>query len=205
VYREYVVPRLVNWACGAKWYHRWRAEAAAGLSGRVVEVGFGSGLNLAHYPPDLDVVLAIEPASVARRPAERRIRDAPMTVQHLRLDGQQIPLDDASCDGCRSPSSSARCPTRTRRWPRCGACCVPGERCTSWSTACPRTPASRRGNTDSTPSNEALRRMPPHAGLVVPRRVSRLRDAANRAALCERPQAMVLFTCGVAAKPASAV
>jgi ubiquinone/menaquinone biosynthesis C-methylase UbiE len=98
-YREQVVPRLVDLACGTKEFGRWRAEATAGLSGRVLEVGFGSGLNLAHYPPEVDEVLAVEPAAVARRLAERRIRAAPMPVRHVGLDGQQIPLDDASCDG----------------------------------------------------------------------------------------------------------
>jgi SAM-dependent methyltransferase len=51
-----------------------------------------------HYPPDVDVVLAVEPAAVARRLAERRIRASPEPVEHVGLDGQQIPLDDASCD-----------------------------------------------------------------------------------------------------------
>jgi ubiquinone/menaquinone biosynthesis C-methylase UbiE len=85
--------------CGSKEVGRWRAQATTGLSGRVVEVGFGSGLNLAHYPPDVDVVLAVEPAALARRLAERRIRETGVTVQHVGLDGQQIPLDEASCDG----------------------------------------------------------------------------------------------------------
>jgi ubiquinone/menaquinone biosynthesis C-methylase UbiE len=99
VYREHVVPRLVDWTCGAKGFDRWRVRAAAGLSGRVVEIGFGSGLNLAHYPPEVDTVLAVEPAALARRLADPRIRDAAVRVQHVGLDGQQIPLDDASCDG----------------------------------------------------------------------------------------------------------
>ena len=99
MYREQVVPRLVDWTCGAKGFDRWRAQTASGLSGRVVEIGFGSGLNLAHYPPEVDVVLAVEPAALARRLADRRIRDAAVNVQHVGLDGQQIPLDDASCDG----------------------------------------------------------------------------------------------------------
>ncbi len=44
-------------------------------------------------------MLAVEPATLARRLAERRIGDARVPVQHVGLDGQQIPLDDASCDG----------------------------------------------------------------------------------------------------------
>ena len=98
VYREQVVPRLVDRMCGAAGFDRWRERAADGLSGRVVEVGFGSGLNVAHYPAAVEVVLAVEPAAVARRRAERRIRASPVPVEQVGLDGQEIPLADACCD-----------------------------------------------------------------------------------------------------------
>ena len=98
VYREQVVPRLVDRMCGAAGFDRWRERAVDGLSGRVVEVGFGSGLNVPHYPDTVEVVLAVEPAAVARRRAEQRIRASPVRVEHVGLDGQEIPLDDACCD-----------------------------------------------------------------------------------------------------------
>ena len=98
LYGEQVVPRLVDLACGLAGFDRWRALATDGLAGRVVEIGFGSGLNVSHYPSDVDVVLAVEPAMVARRMAERRIAPSPVPVTFVGLDGQHIPLDDASCD-----------------------------------------------------------------------------------------------------------
>ena len=98
LYREHVVPRLVDLACGSSGFDRWRARATEGLAGRVVEVGFGSGHNVPHYPADVDVVYAVEPARLARRLAERRIAASPVPVEHVGLDGQQIPLADASCD-----------------------------------------------------------------------------------------------------------
>ncbi len=98
LYREHVVPRLVDLACGAAGLDRWRARTTEGLSGTVVEIGFGSGLNLPHYPPAVDVVLAVEPARVARRLARHRIEASAVTVEHVGLDGQRIPLDDESCD-----------------------------------------------------------------------------------------------------------
>jgi SAM-dependent methyltransferase len=98
LYREHVVPRLVNLACGTAGFNRWRARATEGLSGTVVEIGFGSGLNLPHYPPEVDLVLAVEPARLARRLARRRIEESVLPVEHVGLDGQKIPLADASCD-----------------------------------------------------------------------------------------------------------
>jgi SAM-dependent methyltransferase len=99
LYRERVLPRLVDRMCGAPGFDRWRARAAEGLSGRVVEVGFGSGLNLPHYPPEVEVVLGVEPAEQARRLADKRVRAAAVRVEQVGLDGQDLPLDDASCDG----------------------------------------------------------------------------------------------------------
>lgn len=101
-YREQVLPRLVDRACGTAGLARWRAEVTLGLAGRVVEIGFGSGLNVQHYPPEVEVVLAVEPAAVARRLAARRIPVGVVPVEHIGLDGQDIPLDDGSCDAALS-------------------------------------------------------------------------------------------------------
>jgi len=101
-YREQVVPRLVNRMCGAKGMRHWRAGVTEGLTGRVVEIGFGSGLNVPLYPPAVDVVLAVEPAAVARRLAQKRVAQSTVAVEHIGLDGQSIPLDDDSCDSALS-------------------------------------------------------------------------------------------------------
>jgi SAM-dependent methyltransferase len=97
-YREQVLPRLVSRACASAGLDPWRARAAGSLRGRVVEVGFGSGLNVPHYPPDLEVVLAIEPSALALRMAAGRIDASPVPVSPIGPDGRDIPLLDASCD-----------------------------------------------------------------------------------------------------------
>lgn len=97
-YNEQVVPRLVEWTLGTSGFDKYRASTTEGLTGRVVEIGFGSGLNVPHYPPAVQDVLAVEPARVARQRAESRIRAAEARVEHVGLDGQKLPLDDASCD-----------------------------------------------------------------------------------------------------------
>jgi SAM-dependent methyltransferase len=102
IYRERILPHIIDRACGTPELKDWRAQVAAGLSGTVVEIGFGSGLNVAAYPDDVEIVYAVEPAEVARRLAEPRIAAGRVTVEHVGLDGQQIPLADASCDGALS-------------------------------------------------------------------------------------------------------
>ena len=101
-YREHLLPRLVDRACGTAELRRWREQVTAGLFGTVVEVGFGSGLNMPAYPAEVTLVYAVEPAATARRLAEQRIADSAITVEHVALHGESIPLDDASCDGALS-------------------------------------------------------------------------------------------------------
>ena len=102
LYRDQVLPRLVDRACGTPELQRWRARVAAGLSGEIVEIGFGSGLNLPAYPPDVTAVYAVEPSGTARRLAEDRVAEATALVEHVALRGESIPLADASCDGALS-------------------------------------------------------------------------------------------------------
>jgi ubiquinone/menaquinone biosynthesis C-methylase UbiE len=97
-----VLPRLVDRACGTAELRRWREHVTAGLFGTVVEIGFGSGLNMPAYPVEVTHVYAVEPAATARRLAERRIAASAITVEHIALRGESIPLDDASCDGALS-------------------------------------------------------------------------------------------------------
>ena len=98
LYREQVLPRVIDRVCGTSELREWRVEATRGLTGRVVEVGFGSGLNVGLYPRDVELVLAVEPSVVARRLSDRRIARSAVPVTHIGLDGQTIPLDDESCD-----------------------------------------------------------------------------------------------------------
>jgi ubiquinone/menaquinone biosynthesis C-methylase UbiE len=97
-WEEKVLPRCVDKMCGAGDMDRWRRKATEGLAGTVVELGFGSGLNVPEYPAEVERVLAVEPAGLARKLAEPRIAASPVTVEHVGLDGASLPLGDASVD-----------------------------------------------------------------------------------------------------------
>ncbi len=101
-YRERILPHLIDRACGTAELRDWRASVVRGLAGTVVEIGFGSGLNVALYPPEVTKVYAVEPAAVARKIAEDRIAASPVMIEHIGLRGEAIPLDDDSCDAALS-------------------------------------------------------------------------------------------------------
>lgn len=64
-----------------------------------MEIGFGSGLNVASYPPEVTLVYAVEPALVARKIAVPRIAASPIPIQYAGLHGETVALEDNSCDG----------------------------------------------------------------------------------------------------------
>jgi ubiquinone/menaquinone biosynthesis C-methylase UbiE len=102
LYRDQLLPRLVDRACRAAPIRRWRAATAVGLQGTVVEIGFGSGLNLEHFPREVELVWAVEPAPAAWRLAERRRTKAVVGVAGAGSDAQSLALGDGSCDGALS-------------------------------------------------------------------------------------------------------
>jgi SAM-dependent methyltransferase len=98
VYSEQVLPRILDVMCGVGVADELRERVCAGLHGVVVEVGFGSGHNVAHYPPAVTHVHAIEPSDVAWKRASKRLVGANVPVERSGPDGQRLPLDDESCD-----------------------------------------------------------------------------------------------------------
>jgi len=98
VYDDRVLPHLVNLTCGSSGMARYRTKALDGLSGEVVEIGFGTGLNAPLYPPEVTRVWAVEPSLRSRELARDRIRESATRVEHVGLDGQHLPLPDHSCD-----------------------------------------------------------------------------------------------------------
>jgi ubiquinone/menaquinone biosynthesis C-methylase UbiE len=74
-----------------------RRRVCLGLHGQVLEVGFGSGLNVPFYPDAVSGVTAIEPADLGWKRASERLAAATVPVRRSGLDGQSLPLPDGSC------------------------------------------------------------------------------------------------------------
>jgi len=98
MYTDRVVPHIVDKACGMKSNNVLRERVCEGLHGQVVEIGFGSGHNVPHYPAAVTGVAAIEPADIGWKLAGKRVASATVPVERKGLDGQSLPLPDDSCD-----------------------------------------------------------------------------------------------------------
>ncbi len=102
LYSEQVVPRIVHVACGSKKFEPLRRRVCEGLAGDVVEIGFGSGLNIPFYPASVTRVAAVDPSDVGWKLAEDRLRAATVPVERSGLDGQSLPFADNSYDAALS-------------------------------------------------------------------------------------------------------
>jgi ubiquinone/menaquinone biosynthesis C-methylase UbiE len=102
LYEEFILPWCIDWSCGMKALVPERAKVAAGLQGTVLEVGFGSGLNLPVLPAAVTRLLAVDPSRRARGIAKKRIAAAPCPIDFVGLDAQQIQLDAACADAALS-------------------------------------------------------------------------------------------------------
>jgi ubiquinone/menaquinone biosynthesis C-methylase UbiE len=102
LYGEHVLPRIINVACGMKVNDALRRRVCDGLAGDVVEIGFGSGLNVPFYPATVTSVAAIEPADVGWKLARERLERTSVAVQRAGLDGQSLPFDDNCFDAALS-------------------------------------------------------------------------------------------------------
>lgn len=85
-------------AAEAKGAAEHRGELLAGLTGRVIEVGAGNGLNFRHYPLSVTEVVAAEPEPYLRERAIEAAKDAPVTITVVDGTADQLPADDASFD-----------------------------------------------------------------------------------------------------------
>lgn len=98
-YDDRILPHLINLACGSKPARKQREKVVPLATGDVLEVGFGSGLNLPWYDTGkVRRIWALEPAPGMRKLAQRNIDASGLPVELIDLPGEEIPLDPESVD-----------------------------------------------------------------------------------------------------------
>ena len=79
-------------------FQELRKGLLSDVSGDVFEIGFGTGLNLPHYPEGVKRITTVDPNSGARKLAERRISESPVEVSYQPVSGERLSLPDESFD-----------------------------------------------------------------------------------------------------------
>ncbi|MGR8949181.1 MAG: class I SAM-dependent methyltransferase [Gammaproteobacteria bacterium] len=98
-YENKILPRFIDAVCGHKAFAAQRAKIIPKASGRVLEVGYGTGTSLPWYDGNkVESLTALDPASGALSFAAKRERVSPIQVEHISLRGEEIPLDAESID-----------------------------------------------------------------------------------------------------------
>lgn len=98
-YERHVLPYLVDLACGLNTVRRQRRKVVPAAHGNVLEVGIGTGLNLEHYDKArVDRVVGVDPGLEMHPLAQKRARQAGLTVELVGLSAEKLPFDAKTFD-----------------------------------------------------------------------------------------------------------
>lgn len=95
-YGEHIFPHLMEWVMGGEEFQKQRSLVLARVNGTVLEIGFGTGLNLPHYPAALSSLHAIEPAHMLPRKIAERSAAIPFPLQIQRTSAETLPYNARS-------------------------------------------------------------------------------------------------------------
>ena len=109
----------------------------AGACGRVVEIGAGTGLNVDHYPDEVDELILVEPDAAMRRRLARRLQRHARVAEIVDAPAERLPLADASVDTVVSTLVLCTVDHPNARCARSHACCARMVSCCSSNMCAP--------------------------------------------------------------------
>jgi SAM-dependent methyltransferase len=101
-YADHILPRCIDFVLSRPPILELRARVTRGLEGRVLEIGFGSGLNLPYYPKAVTQILALDPSRASQHLSKPRIADCPIPLEWVELGDGPLPLATGSIDAVLS-------------------------------------------------------------------------------------------------------
>jgi ubiquinone/menaquinone biosynthesis C-methylase UbiE len=98
-YEKHVLPYLIDLACGIRPVQRQRQKLVPLASGKVLEIGIGTGLNLPYYDPvKIERIWGLDPALEMHALAAQRVTRSGLPVELIGLSAEKIPMADHSFD-----------------------------------------------------------------------------------------------------------
>ena len=97
-YSQTVFPRLCDFALNRPFVAKRRRELLAHAEGEVLEIGFGTGLNLPHYPTTVRKITTVDPNPGMQALARKRIQRSEIEVDERMLHGERLPFDNDTFD-----------------------------------------------------------------------------------------------------------
>jgi len=98
LYSERIFPYLLDLSMADASLGDYRQAALANVTGDVLEIGFGTGLNLPYYPDRIRQLTTVDPSPGVHRLAQKRIEASPIAVDHRMVSGEALPMGDRSFD-----------------------------------------------------------------------------------------------------------
>lgn len=97
-YGNVIFPRVIETLMSNPLFQEQRDLVLRDVRGETLEIGFGTGLNLPHYPAHVKKLTVIDPNAGMKTLAERRIAASPIEVDRRVLGGENLPMEDESFD-----------------------------------------------------------------------------------------------------------
>ncbi|MGZ8366221.1 MAG: class I SAM-dependent methyltransferase [Nitrospira sp.] len=98
LYATQIFPRLMDWVMARPAFSQLREALLQLASGEVLEIGFGTGLNLRHYPTTITRLSIIDPATLLPAKVARRMAAAPYPIQTTHVTAENLPFPDRHFD-----------------------------------------------------------------------------------------------------------
>ncbi|MGB3755099.1 MAG: class I SAM-dependent methyltransferase [Rivularia sp. (in: cyanobacteria)] len=97
-YSQKIFPYLLDWSLSDSTFNEYRQQVLAEVEGEVLEIGFGTGLNLSFYPDEIHKLITVDNNPGVHKLAQKRIEKSTITVDHQILSGENMTMADNTFD-----------------------------------------------------------------------------------------------------------
>ena len=97
-YAQKVFPYLLDWMMSDATFAHYRQQVLANVQGDVLEIGFGTGLNLPYYPDRVAKITTVDANAGVNALAQKRIRASTIAIDNRVLNGEHLPMTDNTFD-----------------------------------------------------------------------------------------------------------